>query len=191
MRRRRDSNSRDLSAYSLSKRAHSTTMRRLRSLCYSTKLIILFYTQRHSPNIAIYRYIRRMAHVGKETLKPSIRSEIEDQFVLLISQHENGTGSKLLCELLTETEHLMLAKRLATILMLAEDFSYYRIYVTLGVSVSTSKRLHQQLIGGAFRHPPSAKCNINNFFPCLGPSGSARQKERNGKWVPRRMIRSW
>ena len=31
LRRRRDSNSRDLSAYALSKRAHSTAMRRLRS----------------------------------------------------------------------------------------------------------------------------------------------------------------
>ncbi len=53
-------------------------------------------------------------------------------------------------EMLTDVERLMLAKRLATLLMLADEQSYYRIQQSLGVSVSTSKRLHGLLVRGAF-----------------------------------------
>ena len=52
------------------------------------------------------------------------------------------TDSFALQELLSETEKLMLAKRLALIAMLVEERSYYRIKHTLGISTSTIKRFH-------------------------------------------------
>jgi uncharacterized protein YerC len=90
-----------------------------------------------------------MAHVATRPLPKKIRAEIDAQLVRLLAR--NGSRSmSVLNELLTETERLMLAKRLAAILMLAEDFSYFRISRTLIMSTSTLKRLHQQLIGDEF-----------------------------------------
>ncbi len=89
-----------------------------------------------------------MTHVSKNDLPRAVRQEIDRQFLHLSSGNE--AKANFFEELLTDTERLMLAKRLATIFMLIEEQSYYRIEQVLGVSVSTSKRLHQLLIGGAF-----------------------------------------
>jgi uncharacterized protein YerC len=62
-----------------------------------------------------------------------------------------NTGRLFLEQFMTETEQIMFAKRLATLLMLMEKCSYYRIAKTLGVSVSTSRRIHEKLLKGDFR----------------------------------------
>ncbi len=87
-----------------------------------------------------------MSHISKKKLDGSVAKQIYTQLVRVLIKN----GSKSLAELLTETEQVMLAKRLAVILMLAENFSYYRINKTLGVSTSTIKRLHTQLLNGDF-----------------------------------------
>ncbi len=90
-----------------------------------------------------------MAFVSKKPLSKETLQAIKKQFLQL----SGGQKSKeTLAELLTDTEFLMLAKRMATILMLIDGYSYYRIQQALGVSVSTSKRLHSLLIGGSFTH---------------------------------------
>lgn len=98
----------------------------------------------------MYRYTIQMAHLSKKILRPDIESEITSQLVRVILRTGRAASRKLMRELLTETEHLMLAKRLAAILMLKEECSYYRIGRTLGLSTSTLKRLNQQLLGGDF-----------------------------------------
>lgn len=85
-----------------------------------------------------------MPHLSTRHLDPEVRKHIDSQLIRLLLRN----GPKLLRQLLTETEQLMLAKRLATLLMLEEDFSYYRIASTLGISTSTIKRLHKGLLNG-------------------------------------------
>ncbi|MBP7741373.1 MAG: helix-turn-helix domain-containing protein [Candidatus Pacebacteria bacterium] len=88
-----------------------------------------------------------MPHVSTKKLDTQVSKQIATQLVQVLTKR----GSKILTEVLTETEHLMLAKRLAIILMLNESFSYYRIGQVLGVSTSTIKRLHAQLLQGDFQ----------------------------------------
>jgi|SRR3989344_98779 len=86
-----------------------------------------------------------MPHLASKDLPPKIRSLIEAQLWRLLEKHHLRG---LLKELLTETEQLMLAKRLAALLMLEEELSYYRIQKTLELSTSTIKRLHAYLLSG-------------------------------------------
>ena len=91
-----------------------------------------------------------MAQVGKKPLPHKTRERIERELIR-ISCFTGKRRGQLLKELLTETEHLMLAKRLAAILMLIDEQSYYRVEQALGMSTSTTKRLHSLLIGGSFK----------------------------------------
>lgn len=71
---------------------------------------------------------------------------------LASSVHAGGkknTGA-VLGNLLTDTEQLMLAKRLAVILMLYEGCSSYRIWKALRMSPSTISRMQQQYDEGDY-----------------------------------------
>lgn len=91
-----------------------------------------------------------MAQISKHALNPQIRRRIEKQASQILFAFDRSLSRAVFEELLTDIERVMLAKRLATILMLADEQSYYRIHQSLGVSVSTSKRLHGLLVRGAF-----------------------------------------
>ena len=91
-----------------------------------------------------------MAYLSKQPIPKQVREEIEKDLLGLFFSSNSAVAKALFSEVLTETEQLMLAKRVATILMLIDEQSYYRIEQLLGVSSSTSKRLHKLLIGGAF-----------------------------------------
>jgi uncharacterized protein YerC len=91
-----------------------------------------------------------MAQVGKQELRSQTRKAIAKQMNQALFATDRSLSRDLFDELITDIEQLMLAKRLATILMLADEHSYYRIQQSLGVSASTSKRLHGLLIRGAF-----------------------------------------
>lgn len=89
-----------------------------------------------------------MAHVSQNPLPKETSRRLDAQLFGLL-----GSGKKakrVFEEILSDTERLMLAKRIATIFMLIDEQSYYRIEQALGVSSSTSKRLHRMLLGGAF-----------------------------------------
>ena len=91
-----------------------------------------------------------MAFLSKKKLSKPVETGIKRELFRLFTLTGQGTSRSILEELLTDTEILMLAKRLATLMMLERDFSYYRIQQTLGVSVSTCKRLHQKLFAGDY-----------------------------------------
>lgn len=91
-----------------------------------------------------------MAHISKDEMPSWVRNQIEKELTTLFFATNTSTAKSLFLEVLTETELLMLAKRVVTILMLIDEQSYYRIEQVLGVSVSTSKRLHRLLIGGEY-----------------------------------------
>jgi len=77
-----------------------------------------------------------MPHISARKLKKEVFQEINKR---LIDSFADIKDKRLLKsfvdELLTSTEKIMLAKRLAVIFMLSEKFSFYRIQKSLKISI--------------------------------------------------------
>lgn len=86
-----------------------------------------------------------MTHVSKFKMKDRVYKRINDNFIKSFVDSGSSHTRAMLQSLLTKTERMMLAKRLAIIVMLDRDYSYYQIMKTLKVSTSTTKRLHKNL----------------------------------------------
>lgn len=97
--------------------------------------------------MAIYRH---MTHVSKYKIPQSVERKIVEAFMRSLFSTSATRGKARIYSILTSTERIMLAKRLAVILMLDKDESYYRIEQTLNVSRSTVRRLHRRLLAGHF-----------------------------------------
>lgn len=94
-----------------------------------------------------------MVYVSKQTLSRDTRTRLDKKLAeTLVALKTLSGGTRFLSELLTPSEHLMLAKRLAAIFMLSEDISQYRIKQTLQLSSSTVARLAHTLDAGGFEH---------------------------------------
>jgi uncharacterized protein YerC len=91
-----------------------------------------------------------MTHVSKRKIGSQIEKRIVDAFMDALFSTSVARGKARVHSILTPTERIMLAKRLAIITMLERDQSYYRIEQTLNVSISTIKRLHERLMAGEF-----------------------------------------
>ena len=83
-----------------------------------------------------------MPHISKQLLEKEKFIGIHKQFYKIITELSRSGNSKVVfSELLTKTEKLMLAKRLAIIVMLDKKESIYAIEQTLKVSPSTVARM--------------------------------------------------
>lgn len=91
-----------------------------------------------------------MTHVSKRKIEPRTEQHIINAFMNALFSTSLQRGKARVRSLLTPTERMMLAKRLAIITMLERDQSYYYIEQTLNVSGSTIKRLHRRLLAGDF-----------------------------------------
>ncbi|MEK7132623.1 MAG: Trp family transcriptional regulator [Patescibacteria group bacterium] len=91
-----------------------------------------------------------MTHVSKRKIGYQIERQIVDAFMSALFSTSLARGKARVRSILTSTERIMLAKRLAIITMLERDQSYYRIEQTLNVSGSTIGRLHKRLVAGDF-----------------------------------------
>ena len=77
---------------------------------------------------------------------------MNDQLIsCIISLNSTSKGKHFLREFLTESEQVMLAKRLMIIFMLSEGISQYRIKQVLKVSPATVFKLADNLDGNAYR----------------------------------------
>ena len=94
-----------------------------------------------------------MPHVSNNNPKKKISKNIYKHLVKTIVglQGEND-GRIFLSELLTPTEQVMLAKRLAILFMLAQSISSYKIGKILKVSTSTVNRLRISSKKGKYHH---------------------------------------
>jgi len=82
-----------------------------------------------------------MPHVSRKKLKKKIYQKIGDQFIEFVLELKSSKDTKnFLTNLLTKTERIMLAKRLAVICMLMRGYSFEAIQRTLEVSPSTVDR---------------------------------------------------
>lgn len=92
-----------------------------------------------------------MSHISRKKLRKKTFQSVEDTFFRLMSFPREAKKSRaFLADVLTPTERLMLAKRLAAIVMLCRGYSGYKIRAVLKVSPSTMTRLNRQLNEGAF-----------------------------------------
>ena len=93
-----------------------------------------------------------MTHVSKKDLDPKHFKRLYRQYVKTIAQFKKTEVSLIFDELLGEEEKIMLAKRFATIVMLFENNSTYRIAQLLHMSPSTVERLRNKMNAGEFEH---------------------------------------
>ncbi len=92
-----------------------------------------------------------MPHVSKRLLEKHEYVDIHKQlFKTIALLARSGKTGAVLNELLTKTEKLMLAKRLAIIIMLDKKESPYAIEKILKISPSTSARLSLSYEQGAY-----------------------------------------
>jgi uncharacterized protein YerC len=83
-----------------------------------------------------------MSQISKKKLGYFVSSKISDQFVdTLIGLNNKNKGREFVNELFTETEKIMLAKRLGAIVMLKDGYSNYRVSRHLQLSSSTVFKL--------------------------------------------------
>lgn len=90
-----------------------------------------------------------MTNVSKIPLDNKTNKSIHKNLWSSVS-HKHQFGPEILESLLTKAERTMLAKRLAVILLLERESSYYRIMKVLKVSVSTVARIDRWRKRGRF-----------------------------------------
>ena len=91
-----------------------------------------------------------MVHIGSKLLQAEVVESISRQLLDTFTSTNIKVAKGVIAQLLSESEERLLAKRLAAILMLLDEQSYYRIYQILGMSTSTIKSLHGRLLQGEF-----------------------------------------
>lgn len=109
-----------------------------------------------------------MPHISKERLKENIFLKIHCRLIkTLKSAASNGSLESTLGELLTETEEVMLAKRLSVIFLLQQGESAYSIYKSLKMSYNTIYYMQDHFEQGDY-------ANIQKLF--------SKKKEQDEMW---------
>ncbi len=89
-----------------------------------------------------------MPHVSKNKVSVKVMTKIKKNLVrIIIKPYKDRTIAE---ELFTETEYIMLAKRLATIVLILKGISNYKIAKNLKVSKSTVSRLAKDINLGKY-----------------------------------------
>jgi len=91
-------------------------------------------------------------HISRKKLQRDVSQRIHDQFIKMLADKKTGRCDNAFGDLLTDTEQLMLAKRFAAIVMLAEGISTYRVRVILKISPTTASYLKDGLDQGLYGH---------------------------------------
>ena len=91
-----------------------------------------------------------MPHVSKEKLDEKTKKKLLDQTVEFFVLDGKKSQKIFFEELLTDTERIMLIKRMAAALLLSESVSLYKIAQQLHLSTSTAKRFYREYERGRF-----------------------------------------
>lgn len=106
-----------------------------------------------------------MTRVSQQRLDTKLATELFGQFVRIVSKSDRRRTGLLLQSLLTETEQVMLAKRIAVIVFLHEGVSMYRIVRVLKMSISTISEMKHAYTHGKY----------NDILHVLGKSKAERE----------------
>ncbi|MFA6095051.1 MAG: Trp family transcriptional regulator [Candidatus Paceibacterota bacterium] len=129
-----------------------------------------------------------MTHISKTKVSEKISSNLEKNFVLLVTKAAGARSIKtFLEELFTPTEKIMLSKRLAIIVMLVQGFSFLQIQKTLKVSSATVSNFQHACELGGFAYVQSMlgkKKERGQFLKALEEALSFRlpPKTGRGRW---------
>ncbi len=94
-----------------------------------------------------------MAHVSNKKLPTKVRERIDTQLIdVLTKRWTRDAKTSVLYELLTKTEKLMFAKRVAMIAMIGAGCSSYEIAQSLGVGNETVARFTQSYRSKKFKN---------------------------------------
>ena len=93
-----------------------------------------------------------MPHISQKKLDKKTRSDLEKHLYTLFRDTGSQTRIRVLEELLTETEVIMLAKRIGMLLLIKKGISSYKISDLLGVSASTVKRFERGAEFDKYKH---------------------------------------
>ncbi len=91
-----------------------------------------------------------MPHVSKRKLNESVTAELEERVAALLTKAGASTRRRVLAEILTATERLMVAKRIALVYLLARGVPTLAASDLLGVSPSTVARFAKAVDRGGY-----------------------------------------
>jgi len=91
-----------------------------------------------------------MVHISKDKLGEKVSIQLFNELVSFISPKNTTAAKGILGDLFTQTEKVMMAKRLAAIFMISEKISLYKIATRLKLSTSTVKRMYTNYSNGEY-----------------------------------------
>lgn len=93
-----------------------------------------------------------MTHVSKKRIKKTVATELADQFLTFLAAARTKSDARVFAnELFSQTERVMLAKRLALVVLLVRGYSFMQIEEALGVTPQTISRIWQDIKDGRYR----------------------------------------
>ncbi len=106
-----------------------------------------------------------MTHISKRAIKKDVAVLLADQLLDFFSAaRTKGEARMLAGELLSQTERVMLAKRLAIVVLLTRGYSYSQIEVMLRTTRQTVARIAREVEQGQFKRiVRRAKERTDNF----------------------------
>jgi Trp operon repressor len=100
-----------------------------------------------------YDYLKNfMPHVSTKKLSVKIISELEKNLDIILVAMSGNQRKNIFRELLTKTERLMIAKRIAITLLVDRGLSAYKISEYLAISPSTGERFQRMHAHGRLTH---------------------------------------
>jgi uncharacterized protein YerC len=94
-----------------------------------------------------------MAHVSTKRIKKKVADELADQFLTFLALAKSKHEARILAhELFSQTERVMLAKRLAIVVLLVRGYSFSQIEEALGVTAQTVARVWKETKEGRYEH---------------------------------------
>jgi len=91
-----------------------------------------------------------MTNVSKKKLDAKVQDQLFKQFAQLFTSEDEKYVGNLFDALFTDSEKIMFVKRIAVILLLAENYSSYRIAKTLKVSEATVYAAKKRFDAGTY-----------------------------------------
>jgi|SRR3989344_4714643 len=103
-----------------------------------------------------------MPHISRKRTSKDTYLKIYDQLISAVRDSKSSSDAKSIAHgLFTKTERIMLAKRLALIILIHEGESSYTVLTQLKISTSTYKRIYKNYEGGMYR---SLLTNVKKTF---------------------------
>ena len=135
-----------------------------------------------------------MPHVSKKKIKKEVATELAGHFLAFLSTARTTRDASVLAhELLSQTERVMLAKRLMIVVLLVRGYRFLSIESSLGVTPQTVVRVWRDLQRGRYRRivtyargkSPRGKAFLDEFIRAIHIGMPPRVGPGRWKWARR------